>query len=226
VSGCGRNDDFILLGREHATADPLQGVNKESKDSGRDQDGGDRGEWNADSDGVQQCVGDDKGDMSFARNDDAEWNEFTRGNAKGGGTLLFGRKTYDLMVSFWPTPVATAMMPEVAEKMNSAQKVVFSKTMEKAEWKNTTLVKSDPVEAVRKMKAEAGEGIVIFGSGTIVAQLAGAGLIDEYQIAVIPVALGGGRTMFEGLEERQRLKLTKHRVFGNGSVLLHYEPVR
>ena len=175
---------------------------------------------------VDGYIADDKGDMSFARNDDAEWNEFTRGNAKGGGTLLFGRKTYDLMVRFWPTPVATAMMPEVAEKMNSAKKVVFSKTMEKAEWKNTTLVKSDPVEAVRTMKAEAGEGIVIFGSGTIVAQLAGAGLIDEYQIAVIPVALGGGRTMFEGLEERQRLKLTKHRVFGNGSVLLHYEPMR
>jgi dihydrofolate reductase len=150
---------------------------------------------------VDGYIADDKGDMSFARNDDAEWNEFTRGNAKGGGMLLFGRKTYDLMVSFWPTPVATAMMPEVAEKMNSAKKVVFSKSMEKAEWKNTMLVK-------------------------IVAQLAGAGLVDEYQIAVIPVALGGGRTMFEGLEERQRLKLTKHRVFGNGSVLLHYEPVR
>jgi dihydrofolate reductase len=67
---------------------------------------------------------------------------------------------------------------------------------------------------------------VIFGSGTIVAQLAGAGLIDEYQIAVIPVVLGGGRTMFEGLEEKLKLKLTKHRVFGNGNVLLHYEPVR
>ena len=175
---------------------------------------------------VDGYIADDKGDMSWARNDDAEWNEFLHGNARGEGMMLFGRKTYDLMVSVWPTPAAIAMMPEVAERMNSAKKVVFSKSLEKVEWKNTMLVKSDPVEAVRKMKAEAGEGMVIFGSGTIVAQLAGAGLIDEYQIAVIPVALGGGRTMFEGLEERQRLKLTKHRVFGNGSVLLHYEPVR
>src|SRR3984885_12852469 len=103
---------------------------------------------------VDGYIADDKGDMSWARNQDAEWNEFLQGNAKGGGMLLFGRKTYDLMVSFWPTPAATAMMPEVAERMNSAKKVVFSKTMQTAEWKNTTLVKNDPVEAVRKMKAE------------------------------------------------------------------------
>jgi dihydrofolate reductase len=175
---------------------------------------------------VDGYIADDKGDMSWARNDDAEWNEFVQGNARGDGMLMFGRKTYDLMVSFWPTPAAIAMMPEVAEKMNSAKKVVFSKSMKRVEWKNTTLVKGDPVEAVRKMKGEAGEGMVIFGSGTIVAQLAGAGLIDEYQIAVIPVALGAGKTMFEGLERRLKLKLTKHRVFGNGSVLLHYEPVK
>jgi dihydrofolate reductase len=175
---------------------------------------------------VDGYIADDKSDMSWARNEDAEWSEFLQGNAKGGGGLLFGRKTYDLMVSFWPTPAAIAMMPEVAGKMNSAKKVVFSKSMDKVEWQNTTLVKSDPVETVRKMKGEAGEGLVIFGSGTIVAQLADAELIDEYQIAVIPVALGGGRTMFDGLEKKLRLKLLKHRVFGNGSVLLHYEPVR
>jgi dihydrofolate reductase len=169
-------------------------------------------------------IADAKGDMSWARQQDKEWNEFTQGNAKGDGLMLFGRKTYDLMAGFWPTPAATAMMPEVAERMNSAKKVVFSRSMETAGWKNTTLVKGDPVEAVRKMKAEAGEGMVIFGSGTIVRQLAGAGLVDEYQIAVVPVALGGGKTMFEGLEKPVKLRLTKHRVFGNGSVLLHYEP--
>jgi dihydrofolate reductase len=175
---------------------------------------------------VDGYIADTKGDMSWARQQDAEWNEFTQGNARGESMMLFGRKTYDLMASFWPTPMAAAMMPEVAEKMNSAKKVVFSKSMETAGWKNTTLVKGNPVEAVLKMKAEAGDGIVIFGSGTIVAQLADAGLIDEYQIAVTPVALGGGKTMFEGLEKRLKLKLTKHRVFGNGSVLLHYEPVQ
>ncbi|NYF90815.1 dihydrofolate reductase family protein [Tunturiibacter empetritectus] len=175
---------------------------------------------------VDGYIADANGDMSWARQQDKEWNEFTQGNAKGDGTMLFGRKTYDLMAGFWPTSTATAMMPEVAERMNSAKKVVFSRSMESAGWKNTTLVKTDPVETVRKMKAEAGEGMVIFGSGTLVAQLTGAGLIDEYQIAVMPVVLGGGKTMFEGLEEKVKLTLTKHRVFGNGSVLLHYEPTK
>jgi dihydrofolate reductase len=173
---------------------------------------------------VDGYITDKRGDMSWAHKQDAEWSEFTRGNASGGGVLMFGRKTYDLMVSFWPTPAAMSSMPEVAERMNSASKVVFSKSMEKAAWKNTTLVKGDPAEAVRRMKAEGGEGMVIFGSGEIVALLAQAGLIDEYQIVVSPVALGGGKAMFEGMTKRLSLKLTKSRVFGNGSVLLHYEP--
>jgi len=171
-------------------------------------------------------IADANSDMSWARQQDTEWNEFAQGNAKGESLMLFGRKTYDLMASFWPTTAAISMMPEVAEGMNRAKKVVFSRSMERAEWTNTTLVKSDPVASVRKMKAEAGEGIVIFGSGTIVAQLAGAGLIDEYQIAVIPMALGGGKTMFEGLGRHLKFNLTKHRVFGNGSVLLHYESTK
>jgi dihydrofolate reductase len=75
------------------------------------------------------------------------------------------------------------------------------------------------------MKQEEGENMVIFGSGTIVSQLAQAGLIDEYQIMVDPVALGSGRTMFDGIKEKLPLKLIKSRTFGNGNVLLSYEPV-
>src|ERR1700722_17605285 len=90
-------------------------------------------------------IADANGDMSWARQQDKEWNEFTQGNAKGDGLMLFGRTTYDLMASFWPTPAAAAMMPEVAERMNSAKKVGFSRSMETAGGKNTTLVKGDPV---------------------------------------------------------------------------------
>ncbi|MBB5342636.1 dihydrofolate reductase family protein [Tunturibacter empetritectus] len=89
-------------------------------------------------------IADANGDMSWARQQDKEWNEFTQGNAKGDSLMLFGRKTYDLMAGFWPTSTATAMMPEVAERMNSAKKAVFSRSMEMAGWKNTTLVKGDP----------------------------------------------------------------------------------
>ena len=170
---------------------------------------------------------DANGDMSFARNDtpDTEWDEFVAGNAGGGGTLVFGRVTYDLMVSFWPTPMAAQQMPDVAERMNNLPKVVFSRTLDKASWNNTKLVKGDLAAEIRKMKKEEGEGMVIFGSGTIVSQLAQAGLIDEYQIVVDPVVLGKGRTMFDGIKEKLTLKLKQTRTFGNGNVLLSYEPI-
>lgn len=169
---------------------------------------------------------DEKGDMSFAhnRNPDAEWDAFVSSNARGGGMLLFGRITYELMASFWPTPAAAKAMPDVADRMNSLPKVVFSRTLDKALWNNTTLVKSDMIEAVRRMKKEAREGMAILGSGSIVSQLARHGLIDEYQIVVIPVVLGDGRTMFEGIPQQVPLKLTSTRTFGNGNVLLCYEP--
>jgi dihydrofolate reductase len=101
---------------------------------------------------------------------------------------------------------------------------VFSRTQEKASWNNTKLVKTDPATEIRKMKQEPGPDMVIMGSGTIVSQVTQAHLIDEYQVVVIPIVLGQGRTMFEGIKERLPLKLTKTRTFGNGNVLLCHEP--
>jgi len=169
---------------------------------------------------------DANGDMTFAQNAtlDPEWDAFVAGNASGGGTFVFGRVTYELMASFWPTPLAAENMPDVAERMNNLPKVVFSRTLEEASWNNTKLVKSDLTGEIRRMKQEEGDGMVIFGSGTIIAQLAQEGLIDEYQVVVDPIALGNGRTMFDGMKEKLPLKLTKTRTFGNGNVLLCYEP--
>lgn len=169
---------------------------------------------------------DANGDMSWAKADpnDAEWNAFVAENAGGGGALVFGRITYEMMASFWPTPMAMKMMPAVAERMNNLPKVVFSRTLDKAAWNNTKLVKGDLAAAMRKMKQESGEGMAILGSGSIVAQLAPEGLIDEYQVVMNPIVLGKGRTMFDGIKEKLNLKLTKTRTFGNGKVLLCYEP--
>jgi dihydrofolate reductase len=166
------------------------------------------------------------GDLSWAHEgqQDAEWNAFVGGNAGGGGQLLFGRITYQLMESYWPTPVAFERDPAVAEGMNKLPKVVFSRTLDKVSWDNTRLVKGDAATEVRKMKQASGEGMVILGSGSLVSQLSRAGLIDEYQIVVKPVALGEGRTMFDGLSRKLALKLTKTRAFANGNVLLSYEP--
>jgi dihydrofolate reductase len=169
---------------------------------------------------------DAQGDMSFANNasPDPEWDAFVNSNASGNGMLVFGRITYDLMASFWPTPIAAKSMPVVAERMNALPKVVFSRTMDHAAWINTRLVKINLAGEIRKMKKESGGGMVIFGSGSIVSQLTQQGLIDEYQIIVEPVVLGKGRTMFEGIKGKLPLKLTGMRSFGNGNVLLSYKP--
>lgn len=167
------------------------------------------------------------GDISWAHKDhnDAEWNAFVAENAKGGGRLLFGRITYELMASNWPTPIAAMNDPAVAERMNNLPKVVFSTTLDKASWSNTELVKGELAAAIRGMKKEAAEDMVILGSGSIVSQLAQEGLIDEYQLVVNPIVLGRGIPLFEGVQEMLTLKLTKTRTFGNGNVLLRYQPV-
>ena len=169
---------------------------------------------------------DPRGDMSFAHKppDDAEWHEFVTANASGGGMLLFGRTTYDMMAAWWPTPMAAKAMPEVAARMNAIPKIVFSRTMRSADWSNTTLVKDDLAGTVRRMKDETGPDMAILGSGSIVKQLAGAGLIDTFQVVVNPIALGAGRSLFSGLTQPLELLLTNTRVFGNGSVVLWYAP--
>jgi dihydrofolate reductase len=169
---------------------------------------------------------DQKGDMSWAHNNSAEFDAFVESNAKGGGVLLFGRKTYDLMVSFWPTPLAAQSFPVVAERMNRGAKVVFSKSMRKPSWNNTRLVSEDIDGEVRRMKGESGVDMVILGSGSIVSQLTQKGMIDEYQIVVIPVVLGGGRTMFDGVKEKLMLKLVNTRSFDNGNVFLCYQALK
>jgi dihydrofolate reductase len=168
---------------------------------------------------------DSTGDMSWAHRQDAEWNTFVQENASVGGELLFGRTTYELMASYWPTPHALQNFPTVAEGMNNSPKVVFSRTLDKASWNNTKLVKGGMAAEIRKMKKEPGKGMVILGSGSVVSQLAQEGLIDEYQIVLSPIVLGTGRTMFDGVKEKLPLKLTKTRPFGNGNVLLCYEPM-
>ena len=164
--------------------------------------------------------------MTWAKSNqnDPEWNAFVAENAKGDGTLVFGRVTYQMMASYWPTPMAAQHMPVVAERMNTLSKIVFSRTLDQASWRNTTLVKGDLVTEMKKLKQQPGEGMAILGSGMIVSQLAQAGLIDEFQVVVNPLVLGKGRTMFEGIQDKLGLKLTKSRTFGNGNAYLCYAP--
>ena len=163
------------------------------------------------------------GDISWHRRD-AEFNKLTEELSGRGSTLLFGRVTYQLMASYWPSAAALQDDPVTAPRMNTAEKVVFSTTLEKADWNNTRLVKSDLLGEVKKLKAGYGKGLMILGSGQIVSQLADESLIDDYQILVNPVVIGKGRTMFDSVKKRLSLKLTNSRIFGNGNVLLTYAP--
>ncbi len=167
---------------------------------------------------------DPKDDISWAHtgNDDPEYQKFIAENAKGGDTLVLGRKTYEMMASYWPTPEASKNQPDVAEGMNKLRKIVFSKTLKDLKWNNSILMKGDPVEEMRKLKAGDGKQMTILGSGTIISQLAPAGLIDQYLLLVNPVVLGDGRTMFDGVAKQLKLKLTGTRAFGNGKVLMTY----
>lgn len=167
---------------------------------------------------------DEHGDMSWAHKHDAEWNEWVAGNARGGGALLFGRVTYDMMASFWPTPAALQSAPAVAERMNALPKYVFSRTLRSATWNNTRVLNGDLATEVRKLKSEPGPDMVVLGSGSIVTQLTDARLVDLYQLVVNPLILGRGRKLFDGVRERASLRLESTRSFRNGNVVLTYAP--
>jgi dihydrofolate reductase len=155
---------------------------------------------------------------------DAEFNEYAVDMLDSVDTLLFGRVTYELMANYWPTPVAKKDDPIVAEKMNTLPKIVFSRTLDKAEWQNTRLVKDNIEEEIKKMKKQPGKDMAILGSGSIVSGLAPLGLIDEYRIMVNPVVLGSGTSLFKGIKDRLDMKLLRTRTFRSGNVLLYYEP--
>jgi dihydrofolate reductase len=164
------------------------------------------------------------GDISW-HNADTEFQEYAEKNSNSGNTLLFGRVTYELMAGFWTSADALKNDPIVAKGMSSSPKIVFSRTLDKADWVNTRLVKDDMIGEVRKLKQQSGKDLTILGSGSIVAQLAQAGLIDEFRFMLNPVVLGKGKTMFENIRERLVLKLMESRTFGNGNVLLNYKSI-
>jgi dihydrofolate reductase len=159
-------------------------------------------------------------------NVDAEFNEHAVDMLNSVDMVIFGRVTYELMANYWPTPDAIKNDPIVAGKMNSLSKIVFSRTLKKAEWNNTRLVKDNIEEEIKNMKKQQGKDMVILGSGSIVSKLAPLGLIDEYRIMVNPVVLGSGMSLFKGIKDRLNLKLIKTKTFKSGNVLLYYEPIK
>lgn len=160
------------------------------------------------------------GDLSWAHagSGDPEFAEWVSSNASTGADLLLGRKTYEMMAAYWPTALAAEQMPRVAQGMNAARKYVASRTLQPT-WNNTQVLEGELLSAVRALKAGTGPDITLLGSGNVAAQLGEAGLIDEYQFVIVPVALGSGRTVFT---RSTKLRLVEQRPFRCGNVVVTY----
>ncbi|HEY4693817.1 MAG TPA: dihydrofolate reductase family protein [Bellilinea sp.] len=161
-------------------------------------------------------------------NTDAEFNKFTTENAQSDDVdgFILGRKTYDMMSSFWPTEFALQSNPVVARRMNELPKYVFSRTLKSVDWSNSELVKGDAVQELKRIKHLPGKDLVIFGSGNLSKTFINNDLIDEFQLIVNPILLASGTPLFQDLNNSVRLKLLNVRTFGNGNVLMIYQPDR
>jgi len=162
-------------------------------------------------------------DISW-HNVDEEFNDFAIAQLKTAHVLLFGRKTYELMAGYWPTEAAIKDDPVVADLMNRIDKIVFSKSLEKAEWNHTRLVRENVLDEVKKLKSIPGKDVFIFGSADLSSTLIDHDLIDEFRIMINPLILGNGTPMFKNITMKIGLQLLKTKVFGNGNVLLNYIP--
>jgi dihydrofolate reductase len=159
---------------------------------------------------------------------DEEFDKETHDQVKSGGTVIFGRTTYEMMKNYWSTPEAIKSDPKMAKIVNNGDKIVFSRKLESVEeepnWKNVSLLKEITKENINKLKKKKGKDITIIGSGSIVRQLTDLGLIDEYQLMVVPVVLGAGKSFFTNVRQMD-LELIEGKLYKNGIVQLRYRPV-
>ena len=152
------------------------------------------------------CYKGPKEDISWHKQGDkSEEGEYAKRSLKADSILLFGRT-------------------EVAKGMNAAEKIVFSRKLKKADWNNTTLIKGNLIDEVKKLKKSAKKDITILGSGTIITQLSENGLIDSYQFMIDPVVVSNGTSIFDKIKKGLDLKLIETKVFKSGAVLHSYKP--
>jgi dihydrofolate reductase len=161
---------------------------------------------------------------------DEELEKYAEGIVSTVGTALYGRVTYQMMESYWPTvpadPSSTKHALEHAEWVENIDKVVFSKTLDEVHWNNTTLIKDNIADEVSKLKQQPGKDLVIFGSPGLARSLMQQGLIDEYRLTVNPVVLGSGASLFSDITNKIKLKLLESKTLASGVVALHYQTDR
>ena len=156
--------------------------------------------------------------------DNQEFNDFAIEQTSSVDTLLFGRVTYQLMASYWPTETAISADPIIADLMNRLSKIVFSRTLEKVEWNNTRLIRDNAQKEIQNLKMQPGKDMAIFGSANLISTV--MDVIDEHRVMVNPVLLGSGNPLFKNTGERIKLNLVNVRTFNSGNALLTYQPVK
>lgn len=174
-------------------------------------------------------------DGYFARRDgsidwhivDDDFNTYAIDLLERVDTILLGRKTYELFIQFWPTahdnPVMTSSDLVIADHLNAAEKIVFSRTLDRADWKNTTIHRSIDANELRRLKALPGKDIILYGSASLIPDFAKNGLIDEYHLFVCPLLLGDGRPLFDRMEIKDLpLTFDNTRAFSSGVIAMTY----
>jgi len=145
------------------------------------------------------------------------------------GTLLYGRITYQLMESYWPTvvknPTGNKPTDEFAVIIDNISKIVFSHSLKNVDWKNAKVAKKDIKEEVLELKQQPGKDILV-GSPSLIVALMNLNLIDEFQLSVQPIILGNGLPLLKNINDRINLKLLKTKTFSSGSITLYYEPTK
>jgi dihydrofolate reductase len=152
---------------------------------------------------------------------DEELERFSLEQLRSADRLIFGRVTYEGMSAYWKTAKG-----EVTHFMNYLPKVVFSRTLERAEWANTTLVKDNLRDTIAELKRQGDRNMFVFGSGDLCAQLIQQDLFDEYRLGLAPVVLGRGKPLFGRDLGCMRMKLVETRTLSTGCAILRYEPLR
>lgn len=168
-----------------------------------------------------------KGELNWAKVDQ-ELFEYVGNRIKNGDTALYGRTTYQMMESYWPTagdkPNATKHDIEHSKWYNNVHKVVLSKTLQGIDKPNTTIISQDIVDQINEIKKQKGEEILLFGSPTATHSLIQQNLIDGFWLFVNPIILGQGVSLYKNINDKMNLKLLPTtRQFSNGVTELKYE---
>lgn len=160
---------------------------------------------------------------------DSELQQYADGIVATVGSPVYGRVTYELMAGYWPgvlnNPNASEHSKAHARWVDNVTKIVFSKTMKKADWNNTIVINDNIAEEINNLKQQPGKDLVIFGSPRLAHSFMKLDLIDEYQLTVNPVLLGSGIPAYQDIKNKTNLKLVKGTLLKSGVVGLHYARV-